>query len=119
MFWAWEIILLGERPRLDLWLSLSGLIVVFGGMPQPEVRRTRQLDSRSRLVIITVQESAHRSILLTSLSYPLFVAGLVLLFVSNTIPGAVLLSSGVFLIGVNELCFCIAKSGARQDRAAA
>lgn len=70
-------------------------------------------------MIITVQESAHRSILLTSLSYPLFVAGLVLLFVSNTIPGTVLLSSGVFLIGVNELCFYIAKSGARQDRAAA
>ncbi|SMX67540.1 hypothetical protein BAURA63_00515 [Brevibacterium aurantiacum] len=63
-------------------------------------------------MIITVQESAHRSILLTSLSYPLFVAGLVLLFVSNTIPGAVMLSSGVFLIGINELCLYIARSSA-------
>ncbi|WP_167193271.1 hypothetical protein [Brevibacterium pigmentatum] len=52
------------------------------------------------------------------MSYPLFVSGVVLLFVSITIPGAVLLGSGVFLIGVNELCFYIAKSGMTRDRAA-
>ncbi len=69
-------------------------------------------------MINTVQEPAHRSILLTSVSYPLFVSGVVLLFVSITIPGAVLLGSGVFLIGVNELCFYIAKSGMTRDRAA-
>lgn len=87
-------------------------------MRKPTMRRTRQLDSRSRSVINTVQEPAHRSILLTSLSYPLFVAGAVLLFVSITIPGCVLLGSGVFLIGINELCFYIAKSGMTQERAA-
>lgn len=112
MFWAWEIILSGERPRLDLWLALSGLIVVFGGMPQPELRRTRQLDSRSRLVIITVQESARRSILLTSLGYPLVVAGIILLVLAVEDPGAALLGSGVFLIGINELCLYIARSSA-------
>ncbi|UVI36295.1 hypothetical protein [Brevibacterium spongiae] len=69
-------------------------------------------------MIITVQDPAHRSILLTSLSYPLFVAGAVLLFASITIPGAVLLGSGVFLIGVNELCLYIAKSSTTQERAA-
>ncbi|WP_210604103.1 hypothetical protein [Brevibacterium oceani] len=67
-------------------------------------------------MIITVQEPAHRSILLTGLSYPLFAAGVVLLFMSITIPGAVLLGSGVFLIGINELCLYIAKSGAVRER---
>jgi membrane-bound ClpP family serine protease len=60
-------------------------------------------------VIFTVQESAQRSILLTGLSYPLVIVGAILLFMSITIPGAVLLGSGVFLIGVNELCLYIAK----------
>ncbi|MGC2941228.1 hypothetical protein [Brevibacterium sp. FAM 24638] len=67
-------------------------------------------------MIITVQESAHRSILLTGLSYPLFALGAVLLFMSITIPGAVLLGSGVFLIGINELCLYIAKFIAVRGR---
>lgn len=54
---------------------------------------------------------ARRSILLTGLSYPLLAVGLALLFTEVTVPGAVLLGSGVFLIGINELCFYIARSG--------
>lgn len=63
-----------------------------------------------------VREQAHRSVLLTGLSYPLFIAGILLLFTAVTVPGAVLLSSGVFLIGINELCVCIARTGATPRR---
>lgn len=63
-----------------------------------------------------VSEPARRSVLLTGLSYPLSVAGIVLLFIGVTVAGAVLLASGIFLIGVNELCLYIARSSsARQD----
>lgn len=78
--------------------------------------RRRLFNPRFRSVIITVQEPAHRSILLTGLSYPLFAVGAVLLFMSITIAGAVLLGSGVFLIGINELCLYIAKNGAVRER---
>lgn len=48
-----------------------------------------------------------RSILLTALSYPLFVVGLVLLFVGPSFAGAVLTACGSFLIGVNEICYVL------------
>ena len=63
-----------------------------------------------------VREQARRSVLLTGLSYPLFIAGILLLFTAVTVPGAVLLSSGVFLIGINELCVYIARTGATPRR---
>ncbi len=63
-----------------------------------------------------MQEPAHRSILLTGLSYPLFAVGVVLLIISMTVPGAVLLGSGVCLIGINELCLCIARNGVVRER---
>lgn len=63
-----------------------------------------------------MSEPARRSILLTGLSYPLSVAGIVLLFIGGTVAGAVLLVSGIFLIGVNELCLYIARgSSVRQE----
>ncbi|SMX97474.1 MULTISPECIES: hypothetical protein [unclassified Brevibacterium] len=58
-----------------------------------------------------MREEARRSLLLTGLSYPLFIAGIILLFTAITVPGAVLLGSGVFLIGINELCVYIARTG--------
>lgn len=48
-----------------------------------------------------------RSILLTALSYPLFVVGLVLLFVGPSFVGAVLTVCGTFLVGVNEICYVL------------
>ena len=57
-----------------------------------------------------VSESARRSVLLTGLSYPLLVAGIILLLTGVTVADAVLLASGVFLIGVNEICLYIARS---------
>lgn len=58
-----------------------------------------------------VREQARRSVLLTGLSYPLFIVGIVLLFTEMTVPGAVLLGCGVFLIGINELCVYVARTG--------
>ena len=63
-----------------------------------------------------VSESARRSVLLTGLSYPLLVAGIILLLTGVTVAGAVLLASGVFLIGVNEICLYIARSNVRATR---
>lgn len=57
-----------------------------------------------------MNEPARRSVLLTGLSYPLLVAGIILLFTGVTAAGTVLLASGIFLIGVNELCLYIARS---------
>jgi hypothetical protein len=64
-------------------------------------------------VIRTLQEPARRSLLLTALSYPLVVAGIILLVLAIEVPGAALLGSGAFLIGINELCLYIAKSSER------
>ena len=63
-------------------------------------------------MIRNLQASARRSLLLTALSYPLVVAGIILLILAVEVPGAALLGSGVFLIGINELCLYIAKSSA-------
>ena len=60
-----------------------------------------------------MQEPARRSLLLTALSYPLVVAGIILLILAVEVPGAALLGSGVFLIGINELCLYIAKLSER------
>lgn len=57
-----------------------------------------------------------RSILLTALSYPLLVIGLLILFLGSQTAGAVLTASGVFLIGINELCFHISLSISANDR---
>jgi K+-transporting ATPase c subunit len=56
-----------------------------------------------------------RSILLTALSYPLLVVGLLVLFLGSQAAGAVLTASGVFLIGINELCFAIARSASADN----
>ena len=64
-------------------------------------------------MIGNLQEPARRSLLLTALSYPLVVAGIILLVLAIEVPGAALLGSGVFLIGINELCLYIAKSSER------
>jgi hypothetical protein len=66
-------------------------------------------------VIINVEEPARRSILLAGLSYPLVGVGIILMFMALEVSGAVLLGSGVFLIGINELCLYIAKSGAVRE----
>ena len=63
-------------------------------------------------MIRTLQEPARRSLLLTALSYQLVVAGIILLILAVEVPGAALLGSGVFLIGINELCLYIARSSA-------
>ncbi|MGO1182836.1 MAG: hypothetical protein ACTHZ5_02490 [Micrococcaceae bacterium] len=52
-----------------------------------------------------------RSILLTALSYPLFLGGVVLLFSGGGVEAGLIMFSGVFLIGVNEICFYIDKKG--------
>ena len=62
-----------------------------------------------------MRRQARRSVLLTGLSYPLFIAGIVLLFTAMNVPGAVLLGSGVFLIGINELCLYIARSSLERQ----
>ncbi|MFE1082762.1 MULTISPECIES: hypothetical protein [Brevibacterium] len=64
-------------------------------------------------MIRNLQEPARRSLLLTALSYLLVVAGISLLILAYEVPGAALLGSGVFLIGINELCLYIAKSSER------
>ncbi|MGO2862750.1 MAG: hypothetical protein ACTIC1_16445 [Brevibacterium sp.] len=56
-------------------------------------------------------ETARRSILLTGLSYPLLVAGILLLVFGIAVARAVLLASGIFLIGVNEICLYIGRIG--------
>ncbi|MGO3021675.1 MAG: hypothetical protein ACTIIH_00360 [Brevibacterium sp.] len=63
-------------------------------------------------MIRNLQEPVRRSLLLTALSYPLVVAGIFLLVLAIEAPGAALLGSGVFLIGINELCLYIARSSA-------
>lgn len=60
---------------------------------------------------------ARRSVLLTGLSYPLLVIGLVLLFTAITVPGAVLATSGVFLIEINELVRLYRQEWCGGDRA--
>lgn len=62
-----------------------------------------------------MSEPVRRSVLLTGLSYPLLIAGALLLFTGITVAGAVLLASGIFLIGVNELCLYIARSSSARQ----
>lgn len=64
---------------------------------------------------MTVNEPARRSVLLTGISFPLLIAGALLLFTGITVAGAVLFGSGIFLIGVNELCLYIARSSPEQQ----
>jgi hypothetical protein len=63
---------------------------------------------------VRMSEPARRSVLLTALSYPLLAAGITLLFVDIAVAGTALLASGVFLIGINELCLYIARSNVVQ-----
>lgn len=50
------------------------------------------------------REDAGRSLLLTAISYPLLVIGLIFLLVGPELAGATMTACGTFLIGVNEVC---------------
>lgn len=63
-----------------------------------------------------MNETARRSVLLTGISYPLLIVGVLLFVTEITVAGAVSFASGIFLIGVNELCLYIARNSfVKQD----